>query len=110
MKKYFDFHLDLIKRACLEDRVNFNFLVSSLAVAGLSYIIWKEKLSAGSANFYWRLPFSPLTYFIIILVINLLLSLNTFDNEKEVSHLLLGATTLISLLVFILFMFYLTNS
>lgn len=109
MKKYHQVIYNLIKRALFADRVNLILLLSIITLFGLNIAIWQINIKERLAELSWQLPLSPLNSLFLIFGLNLFLSLFSYDKEKEISWLLLGASLMAALLIFTLEIFYLLN-
>lgn len=110
MKNYFSDGWAAIKKALFDDRVNF-YLISASAVLFLTnFLIWRGVISKRYLSIYEHLGIYPLRYLVIVLLLNTTLALFSYDKEKEISYLLLSANIAVSLLIFVLEIFYLSNS
>jgi hypothetical protein len=73
-------------------------------------LIWKSILVNRDLFIYEHLGIYPMRYLVVVLLINTSLGLFSYEKEKEISYLLLSANIVVSLLIFVLEIFYLSHS
>ncbi|MCL5411066.1 MAG: hypothetical protein M1324_04485 [Patescibacteria group bacterium] len=110
MRNYFSDGWVTIKKALFDDKVNFYLFAGTIAVVVTDALIWRGILTKRDLFIYEHLGIYPLRYLMIVLLINTTLALFSYDKEKEISYLLLSASVVVSLLVFVLEIFYLSHS
>jgi len=92
---------DLFNRALLADPLNFYLFLATIGFAGLDILTWYLRLARENLGELWHLHLSPIQFLISILIINLVLTLSSYDKEKQVAELLLGASLLASFFILI---------
>jgi len=107
MSKQYNLFLDFIKKFALSDRVNGLLLLASILLLIINIVLSKFTTAAGSL--FTKIGISPLSFLIAVYLINILLALTSYNKEKEISYLLFISLILVSLLIFALNIFYLTN-
>lgn len=109
MKKQVAVISALIKQIFLKDKVSALLFFLTLVIAVFIIIIWKLKLINFDTSYTWRVRFSPMQFLGLIFLINTALGFFSYNKEKEIAYLLFGGTLFITILIFILQVFYLTS-
>jgi len=73
------------------------------------YLIWSKRLRYDDIYVFSINGVYPIRFLGIIVLINSLLAFFSYDKEQEISYLLIGASVFVSVLIFILEVFYLVN-
>ncbi|MEI6498431.1 MAG: hypothetical protein WCO23_00520 [bacterium] len=81
-------------------------LALTLIAFGLDYYLWQGYLSGPEQYFVIRLGIYPVQYLAIIIFINTLLALFSYDEDSDVTYLLLLANAIVVYLITILEFFY----
>ena len=110
MKKYFSTGWQTVCEALFKDKWNLFFSISMLIIFLADLFIWKIFLQKFDLYVITLSGIYPVKYLAIILFINLFLGIFSYSKEKEISYLLFSANVFLSLLVFILEIFYLLES
>lgn len=110
MRNYFKDGFDAIRKALFEDYINLYLLSGVIFLSLVDVLIWKFVLSIRDIYIFYGMGIYPIRYLMIILIINTVLALFSYDKEKEISYLLLSANVMATVLIFILEIFYLFNS
>jgi hypothetical protein len=110
VKNYFSDGWMAIKRALIDDKVNFYLFSATVASFLTNFLIWRSTLLQRQIYIYDYLGVYPMRYLVIVLLINTTLALFSYDKEKEISYLLMAANIAVSLLMFVLEIFYLLHS
>ena len=96
-------------KSILDDRMIL-WLTSPLIVFFMAdYYIWSRRLRYEDIYVFSINGVYPIRFLGIIVLINLLLAFFSYDKEKEISYLLIGASVFVSVLIFVLEVFYLIN-
>lgn len=98
-----------IKQALFDDLPDRYLFIASLFLFLLDYCIWHFSLAANSAFIFRRIDIYPLSYLAITMGLNTILAISAYDKEKEVGYLLLIGNIILSVLILILEIFYLTH-
>ena len=86
------------------------YLVAALASFFVAdYLIWSLRLRYEEIYVFSINGVYPIRFLGIIVLINTILAFFSYDKEKEITYLLLGASLFISILIFVLEVFYLIN-
>lgn len=109
MKNYFGESLLVMKKALFSDKLNLTFLLSTIIVAFVDFIIWRARLEIPDLFVYTGFNIYPVQYLAIVLIINTLMAIFSYSKEKEISYLLLCTNIFLVLLVLVLEIFYLKN-
>jgi hypothetical protein len=109
MKNYVLSTFQLIKKAFFGDLVNRYLFLSSLLLFLFDYLIWKSRLENQAIAVFSLNGLYPIKFIAIIIVINTFLAASSYEKEKEMSYLLVSASILVALLIFVLEIFYLIN-
>ena len=96
-------------KTIISDRLNLYF-VSALGIFFVAdYLIWSLRLRYEDIYVFSINGVYPIRFLGIIVLINTILAFFSYDKEKEISYLLLGASIFVSILIFVLELFYLIN-
>ena len=88
------------------DRINLYLLGTAVVLFVADFIIWTTKLRYESIYIQSISGVYPIRFLVIILSVNSILAIFSSNKEKEISYLLLGANIFLSLLIFVLEIFY----
>ena len=93
----------------INDKLTLYFIGGLAVFSFLDYIIWSNKLRFENIYVFSVNGVYPIRFLGIIVLINIILAFFSFDKEKEISYLLIGASIFIAILIFVLEVFYLFN-
>lgn len=96
-------------KSFITDKMNLWFIASLVIFSLADYLIWSMRLRFEDVYVFSINGVYPIRFLGIIVLINVVLAFFSYDKEKEISYLLLGATIFISILIFVLEVFYLFN-
>jgi len=91
----------------ISDRLNLYFILALAIFSITDYLIWTLRLRYEDIYIFSVNDVYPIRFLGIMVLINTILAFFSYDKEKEISYLLLGASIFISILIFVLEVFYL---
>lgn len=91
------------------DRLNIILFSVMIVLFIPDFLIWNLRLRYEDIYVFSQNGVYPIRFLGIIILINTIVAVFSYDKEKEIGYLLLAANIFISLLIFILEMFYLIN-
>lgn len=109
MKNYFLTTFTLIKQALLDDIVNRYLFALTFALSLIDWIIWRSFLTSPDLYVFIKIGYYPVKLLAFLLIINGSLAVFSYVKEKEISYLLWMGSLFLSVLVFALEIFYLTQ-
>lgn len=96
-------------KSILNDKIIL-WLVAPLALFSMAdFFIWTRRLRYEDIYVFSINGVYPVRFLGIIILINSILAFFSYDKEKEISYLLIGASIFIAILIFVLEVFYLVN-
>ena len=96
-------------KSIIRDRTILWFIVPLGIFFVADYLIWTLRLRFEDIYVFSINGVYPIRFLGIIVLINTILAFFSYDKEKEISYLLLGASIFVSVLIFVLEAFYLIN-
>lgn len=91
----------------ITDRINLYFIAALVFFSVSDYLIWTLQLRYEDLYVFSINGVYPIRFLGIIVLINTILAFCSYDKEREISYLLIGASIFVSILIFVLEVFYL---
>lgn len=98
-----------IKQYLLNDNTNYYAVIISFVLFLLCYIVWKLLLGNNLFIFYSPYSFYPLYSFVILFLINIIISFRLYQINKEYSRVLMVNNILLLIIIFVLEIYYWVN-
>lgn len=108
MKNYLKTAVNTLKLV-FTDYLNIYFFSTLLLFFVADFFIWSLRLRKEDIYVFSLNGVYPLRFLGIIILVNSFLAMFSYEKEKEICYLLIGANIFISVLIFILECFYLIN-
>ena len=109
MKNYIKTNYLLLHQALFEDITDRVLFLLTIVLFATDYIIWHMFLSSPDLYVYLRIGIYPIKMLAIVLTVNTILAIASFDKEKEIGYFLFISNIILSVLVLILEIYYLVN-
>lgn len=97
------------KSSLYTDKVNLYMLIFQIVAFSVTYIIWNLVIEKRDIFIYTKTSYYPLQIFAFIFVIHLFLSVYSYKNDKHISHILLGASSFLMLIIITIEFLYILN-
>jgi len=101
--------LSIIQESLIANKINRYLLISQLVMFGISLVVWIYVIERRDIFVYSVTDYFPLQIFCLIFMLHLILSVYSYNRDKYISYLLLGATQLYILVIISLEIFYILN-
>lgn len=102
--------IETTKNCLWDDLYNRYFVVFTVIVGLIEYVVWSQAIVGGGIFVYTRLSYYPVQLLIVIFILHLILSIYSFRKDEHISHLLLGALPVLAIFVLILEIFYINGA
>ena len=99
----------IAKEVFYEDHIDIYLFGSTIAVFVADFFIWRWRLRFEDIYIFTINGVYPIRFLGIILLVNTILAIFSYEREREISYLLFGSGLTVSLFVLILEIFYLVN-
>lgn len=109
MENYLKTNYQFLKAALWDDTIDRVLFFLTVGFFFLDYFIWSRYLSSPDIYVYLRINIYPIKLLAIILGVNTFLAIFAHTKEKEIGYFLLISNIIVSVLVLILEIFYLSN-
>ena len=106
MKNYFFSLAGYLKEVLFDDIKNRYLFITTLILSLGSFFFWERFLAGGDIQIYTRITLYPVKYLALVLILNTLLSIFSYNKEREISYLLFVANIVLVLLTWALEIFY----
>lgn len=101
--------LSTTQESLIADKINRYLLISQLPMFGISFVVWIYVIERRDIFVYSVTNYFPLQIFCLIFILHLILSIYSYNRDKYISYLLLGATQLYILVIISLEILYILN-
>ena len=99
-----------LKEIYIKNKLNLILLVITAIIYLAVFLIWHYSLRYQDIYIFSLSGVYPIRLLTIVVILNLILSYASYEKEKEITPLLLGANVFLSTLILVLEIFYLVNS
>jgi len=98
--------LPYLKKVLFDDLMVRYLFLTTLVISLFDYFAWHSYLSGPDLMVYVRIGIYPVELLAVVLVINTLLAITSYNREEELAHLLFIGNVICAFLVLILELFY----
>jgi hypothetical protein len=98
--------LDYLKKVLYDDILDRYLFAATIVLSLFDYIAWHNYLSSPDLMVYVRIGIYPVELLAVIITINTLLAITSYNREEELAHLLFIGNIICAFLVLILELFY----
>ena len=98
-----------IKLTLFDDKANLYMLIFQIVAFTITFIIWNLVIEKRDIFVYTVTNYYPLQFFAFIIVIHLFLSVYSYKKDKQISHVLLGASSFLMLIIITIEFLYILN-
>ncbi|MDO8444250.1 MAG: hypothetical protein Q7S80_01975 [bacterium] len=109
MENYFKTNWQFLKAALWDDSIDRVLFLLAVVLFLLDYWLWSKYLSSPDIYVYLRVNIYPIKLLAIMLFVNTFLAIIAHPKEKEIGYFLFISNIVLSVLVLILEIFYLSN-
>jgi len=102
-------YLKYLNQFAIKDSVNLTLIIIFSLEYLISFAIWHFYLRYREVYIFSNNGIYPIRFLTIILLINLILGIFSYNREKELAYLLLGVNIFLASLILILEIFYFIN-
>lgn len=100
----------ILKESIYDDKVDRFLLLIGASLGFLDWYIWHRYLETPDIYVYTKLSIYPVRLLAVIILINLLLAISSYQKEKEISYLLFVGIIIAEILVLALEIYYLRGA
>jgi len=101
--------IENIKEAIWTDKINRNFLLSTILLFVINLQIWQKIIYKNEVFVYTVIKYYPLQIFVIVFILHLIMSIYSYEKDEKISHLFLGFNLFLLVIIFITEMLYIYN-
>ena len=98
--------LPYLKKVLFDDLLVRYLFLTTIVISLFDYIAWHKYLSSPDLMVYVRIGIYPVELLAVIVTINTVLAITSYNREEELAHLLFIGNVICSFLVLILELFY----
>ena len=98
-----------IKSTLFDDRANLYMLLFQIVAFAITFTIWNLVIEKRDIFIYTVTNYFPLQIFAIIIIIHLFLAVYSYKKDRQISHVLLGASTFLMLIIITIEFLYILN-
>jgi len=95
-----------LKKVLFDDLLIRYLFLATIIISLFDYIAWRKYLSSPDLMVYVRIGIYPVELLAVIVAINTLLAITSYNREEELAHLLFIGNIICAFLVLILELFY----
>ncbi len=98
--------LDYLKKVLYDDILDRYLFLATMILSLSDYLVWHKYLSSPDLMVYVRIGIYPVELLAVVITINTLLAITSYNREEELAHLLFIGNVICAFLVVILELFY----
>lgn len=96
----------MFKQCFIEDKINYYSVILSICLSLIAYILWQLLSRDQLFLFYSPYKYYPLEYYVLIFIINSLISWGAYHKNKQLSNLLMPMLVFFVIMIIVLEIYY----